>query len=583
MASLSLMPTGLSPLAARPGEPWWARFLLPLRIALPSVLLLAGFFGTGLLLMWELEVGDRQAREAIAEGGRKQGNRTATLLAYLHRSSLLQRSPVEGIDLLLMGLSTERDLEAALVLNQGNRVIHTNHYDLRGEFVEGLMPTEVVAAIARGRNNQETVVVQEASGDYLTVVAPSLLPPQAGQLRSQESGLLVLRYSLLRPLAEARGHVLQQMLLHSMPLAVTCLAAWLLLDWILTQRVQRLVEASRQLQRGDFSGRAVLHGRDEIAQLAGAFNRMAITLERDTESLRISESTLRQRTAQLEETLAELQRAQAQLVQTEKMSSLGQMVAGLAHELNNPVNFIHANSLHVQTYVRDLLKLVEAYRDRVGASDADLRALEDDMDLDFLMEDFPQLLGSIQMGSTRIRDLVLSLRNFSRLDEADYKRADLHEGIENTLTILAGQLKGTSRRVTKEVVRHYGPMPPVECYPGLLNQVMMNLLNNASDALDGRAMACVANPQLERPCITIRTAVEGDRAIVAITDNGEGMTPGVQSRLFDPFFTTKPVGKGTGLGLAISYQIVVERHGGELTCHSVPGVGSTFTVAIPLG
>jgi signal transduction histidine kinase len=583
MASLSLMPPRLPSLADQSQEPWWARFLLPLRIALPSVLLLAGLCGTGLLLVRELQVSDQKARETIAQEGRTQGHRTATLLAYLHRSSLLQRGPVEGIDLLVTGLATERDLSVALVLNQSNQVAYTNQYDLRGEFVEELLPPEVTAAIAASRKDQETKVIEERGSQYLTVVAPFLLQPQPGMLRSQDMGLLVLRYSLVRPMAQARSEVFQQVLLHSLPLAVTCLAAWLLLDLILAQRVQRLVEASRQLQRGDFSGRAALQGRDEIAHLSGAFDRMAATLQRDTESLRISESTLRQRTAQLEETLAELQRAQAQLVQTEKMSSLGQMVAGLAHELNNPVNFIYANSLHVQTYVHGLLRLVEAYRGCVSDRDGAIADLEEELDLEFLVEDFPQLLGSIQMGSTRIRDLVLSLRNFSRLDEADQKRVDLHEGIENTLTLLSGQLKGTPKQMAKGVVRQYGTLPPVECYPGLLNQVVMNLLNNALDALDVRAAACLADPTLDLPCITVRTAVVGDRAVIEVMDNGEGMTPEVRSRLFDPFFTTKPVGKGTGLGLAISYQIVVDRHGGELTCRSTPGVGSAFTVAIPVG
>ncbi|GAB4343534.1 MAG: hypothetical protein Fur0042_06590 [Cyanophyceae cyanobacterium] len=583
MASLSLMPTRLPSLAKQPQEPWWARFFLPLRIALPSVLLLAGLCGTGLLLAGELQVSDRRAREAIAQEGRAQGHRTAILLAYLHRSSLLLNGPMEGIDLLVTGLATDRNLSVALVLNQSNKVVHTNQYDLRGEFVEELLPREVIATIARSRKDQETKVVEEEGRPYLTVVAPFLLQPQPGTLRSQDTGLLVLRYSLVQPLAQARSKVLQQMVLHSLPLIVTCLAAWLLLDLMLTRRVQRLAEASRQLQRGDFSGRAALQGRDEIAQLAGAFDRMAAALQRDTDALRISESTLRQRTTQLEDTLTELQRAQAQLVQTEKMSSLGQMVAGLAHELNNPVNFIYANSLHVQTYVQGLLKLVEAYRGCVDDRDGAIAALEEDLDLEFLVEDFPQLLGSIQMGSMRIRDLVLSLRNFSRLDEADHKRVNLHEGIENTLTLLSGQLKGTATQMAKGVVRQYGTLPPVGCYPGLLNQVMMNLLNNALDALDARAEACLADLTLDLPCITIRTAVEGDRAVIEVTDNGEGMTAAVRSRLFDPFFTTKPVGKGTGLGLAISYQIVVDRHGGELTCRSTPGVGSTFTVAIPLG
>ncbi|MBW4582196.1 MAG: PAS domain S-box protein [Tildeniella nuda ZEHNDER 1965/U140] len=306
------------------------------------------------------------------------------------------------------------------------------------------------------------------------------------------------------------------------------------------------------------------------------------------EALRQSEAQLRTQTEELEETLRSQRQMQAQLVQSEKMSSLGQLVAGIAHEVNNPINFIHGNLTHVSNYIHDLLHLVAVYQQQYTQPTIDVQAAIAAIDLDFLMEDLPKVVASMKMGSDRIRQIVLSLRNFSRLDETGMKAVDIHEGIDNTLLILQSRLKVRAGKPSIQVVKDYGRLPLVDCYAGQLNQVFMNILANAIDALDegsemnvGTANANAPTCSLS-PIIHLRTTLAGTEWVeIHITDNGEGMTENVRSRLFDPFFTTKPVGKGTGMGLAISYQIVVEKHSGQLECSSAPGKGTAFTIRIP--
>jgi two-component system, NtrC family, sensor kinase len=291
-----------------------------------------------------------------------------------------------------------------------------------------------------------------------------------------------------------------------------------------------------------------------------------------------AEMQIQQQKQKLEQTLLELQRTQSQMIQSEKMSSLGQMVAGVAHEINNPVNFIYGNLKYTADYTQDLLRLVQAYQARYPQQDDALEAIMEEIDLDYLITDLPNMLASMKVGADRIREIVLSLRNFSRLDEADFKEADLHQGIDSTLMIMQNKLKGRDHRPDIPVIKAYGTMPPVECYAGQLNQVFMNLLVNAADALD----EAVAAGKITAPEIQIQTAVVADQAEIRIIDNGPGIPAEVQARLFDPFYTTKPVGQGTGMGLSISYQIVTERHGGSLACESASGQGTQFIIRIPL-
>ena len=292
---------------------------------------------------------------------------------------------------------------------------------------------------------------------------------------------------------------------------------------------------------------------------------------------------------QVDQRTAELKAAQLTMVQSEKMSSLGMLVAGVAHEINNPVNFIYGNLFHARDYATGLLDLLDLYRTSHPAPPDDAIALEDELDFEFVRSDLPQLLDSMQIGADRIQHIVKTLRTFSRLDEADCKAVDLSEGVDSTLTILGHRLKGKGDRVAVNVIRDYGDLPPVECYSGQINQVFMNLISNAIDALDERrdreastqnAQAPEAAASPWTPTLWVRTAQEGDRVIVEVSDNGIGMADETRQRLFDPFFTTKSVGKGTGMGLAITYQIVVDTHGGTITCPPRDRDRTSFVISL---
>lgn len=324
----------------------------------------------------------------------------------------------------------------------------------------------------------------------------------------------------------------------------------------------------------------------------------------------------------LAQALEDLRKTQTQLIQNEKMSSLGQLVAGVAHEINNPVNFIYGNLIYASQYTQDLLDLVELYRKHYPEAHPEIGNRTNLIDLDFLVEDLPRMLTSMQIGADRIRQIVLSLRNFSRLDEASVKLVDIHEGIDSTLLILQYRLKAKTGTTGIKVVKKYGDLPLVECFPSQLNQVFMNILSNAIDALyepglyepgsssvNGFLEKPTDNPALEkyaaetvsdgrtnltppdssrRNQITITTAVAQGypdgipRAVICIADNGPGMPEAVRAEIFHSFYTTKPVGKGTGLGLSISHQIVTERHNGTLRCMSQIGQGTEFQIEIPI-
>ncbi|AKG20915.1 ATP-binding protein [Calothrix sp. 336/3] len=279
----------------------------------------------------------------------------------------------------------------------------------------------------------------------------------------------------------------------------------------------------------------------------------------------------------LEDALKNLQQAQSQLVQTEKMSSLGQMVAGVAHEINNPVSFIHGNLKFAREYIEDLLQLVALYRQKYPASDPDIEAFCEQIEFDFLIDDLPQMMQSMYLGTDRIRNIVASLRVFSRLDEAEHKSVNIHDGLDSTLLLLKHRLNATSDRPEIQVIHQYGELPNVECYAGQLNQVFMNILSNAIDALNSWDELQSSPPQIQ-----IKTSVDTPETIlIEIADTGIGIPETERSRLFDPFFTTKPIGQGTGLGLSISYQIVVEKHGGRLWCESAVNQGTTFFIQLP--
>ncbi len=264
----------------------------------------------------------------------------------------------------------------------------------------------------------------------------------------------------------------------------------------------------------------------------------------------------------LKNALKELQSTQAQLIQTEKMSSLGQMIAGIAHEINNPANFIHGNINHATQYVQDLVDLIVIYQQEYTNTNSIVVEKASEIDIDFVLEDLPKLLNSIQVGTSRIRNIILGLRNFSRLDEAEMKSVDIHEGIENTLMILQHRFKARESHHEIQVIKEYGQLPEITCYPSQLNQVFMNILSNAIDAFKESQIKPqkIGNPKI---CISTQL-VDSNTVRILIADNGPGIEQKVHQKIFDPFFTTKPVGSGTGLGLSISYQIIVEKHKGSV-------------------
>ena len=322
------------------------------------------------------------------------------------------------------------------------------------------------------------------------------------------------------------------------------------------------------------------------------------------------EQRVAERTAELTQALHQLKQTQIQLVQDEKLATLGQLVAGIAHEINNPVNFIHGNIAYVNQYVKDILEFLNLYQTQFPQSTPEIQNRAKEIELTFLLEDLPKILSSMQVGTERIREIVQSLRIFSRHDESEIKEVDIHEGIDSTLLILNSRLKEQLNRPAIEIIKEYGEMPKIECYAGQLNQVLMNILSNAIDALEEKAKLskvsiqstdfaqfsgvqtqASASSSTQPPSIRIRTEivprrfdleVQSDFAAIWIMDNGPGIPEETLQRIFDPFFTTKPVGKGTGLGMSISYQIITEKHKGQLRCIATPGKGTAFVIEIPM-
>ncbi len=297
---------------------------------------------------------------------------------------------------------------------------------------------------------------------------------------------------------------------------------------------------------------------------------------RDITARKQAEFELQRQAKNLELALRELKRTQAQLIQSEKMSSIGNLVAGVAHEINNPVNFIHGNLIPATEYFQDLLYLVKLYQQHFPNPPTELKVEIEDINLEFMQEDLLKLLNSMRIGTDRIRGIVQSLRNFSRHDESELKRVDIHQGIESTLMILQSRLKATAEHPEIIVIKDYASLPKIQCYSGQLNQVFMNILDNAIYSIYTQCIGTQGE-------IKIQTKLMNKNQIsIQILDNGVGVSKELQSQLFDPFFTTKPVGKGTGLGLFISHKIVVDQHGGNLYCNSKFGQGAEFIVEIPI-
>ena len=329
---------------------------------------------------------------------------------------------------------------------------------------------------------------------------------------------------------------------------------------------QLTITARKVTEKSDFNLRVPVTTGDEVGVLAISFNQLIEWIAKYTQ---------------------ELKETQAQLIHSEKMSSLGQMLAGIVHEINNPVNFIHGNIKYANEYSQDLLKLIQIYQQHSPPLKPELQEEVEAIDSEYLMQDLPKIFSSMQLGTERIIGIINSLRSFSRLDEPDLKQVDIHQGIDSTLMILQNRLNQIQSSSTIQVVKDYGNIPLIECCPGQINQVFMNILANAIDAIKEsyqrkKLGSTQESKGQENPKIHLQTKQEGKNCIISIADNGYGMTQEVKRRIFDPFFTTKSIGKGTGLGLSISYKIVVEKHQGKLQCDSTLGEGTKFTITLPI-
>ncbi|MBD2252221.1 sensor histidine kinase [Nostoc parmelioides] len=402
--------------------------------------------------------------------------------------------------------------------------------------------------------------------------------------------------------------------------AIVAIAGFLTARTI-TRPLQAVTQiAQRVTQDSNFNLQACVTTEDEVGILAISLNQLIQQVKlllaeqyegqkkleayNQTLEQRVEERTqaLQQKNISLRKTLQELKVTQSQLIQHEKMSSLGQLVAGIAHEINNPVNFIYGNLNYTDEYIQQLLNLFQLYQKYYPNPELEIQEAQEEAEIEYVMEDLPKILASMKIGASRIREIVLSLRIFSRLDEAEFKTADLHEGIDSTLLILQHRIKAQTvkaiayseqnpitdnlnkqeiidkHRPQIEIVKEYGDIPKIPCFAGQLNQVFMNILANAIDALEEPFY----NGLCPEPTIHITSSLVDESVVVAIADNGTGIPQEVQSRLFDPFFTTKPVGKGTGMGLSISYQIITEKHSGKLQCISSSGQGTKFVITIPI-
>ena len=375
-------------------------------------------------------------------------------------------------------------------------------------------------------------------------------------------------------------------------------------SWAITRPLAKVSQAAQQItQSEDFGLQIPIKTADEVGVVARSFNEVIRKVEQLLQEQRKNQQQLEyynqvltsqnqnleeviqartqdlnQQNISLKETVQALQEAKTQLFQAEKMSSLGQLVAGIAHEINNPVNFIHGNLTHAEDYFTELLAALEIQAESCNLP-AEARDRLEALDLDFVKADSLKLVQSMRMGTERIRQIVLSLRNFSRLDESEQKTVDIHEGIDSTLLILGHRLKANDCRGAIAINKQYNLNQTIDCFPGLLNQVFMNLLSNAIDALDEQALA-QPGKAFE---IAISTAqLEDGSAQIKIVDNGPGIPKQVREKIFEPFFTTKEVGKGTGMGLSISYKIITERHHGDIQCSSVPEEGTTFSIKLPI-
>ncbi|MEA5463393.1 sensor histidine kinase [Leptothoe sp. PORK10 BA2] len=346
----------------------------------------------------------------------------------------------------------------------------------------------------------------------------------------------------------------------------------------LQRQVQELEKQNRLLQK------QLARSESNRVKLENSYEIQSKLVSHTIQGLEQSQAEAEARSQELQATLENLKLMQSKLVESEKMSALGVVVAGVAHEINNPISFITGNIGYARDYVENLIEVLNLYQLIYPDPDPKITALMEDLEIPFVIQDVFQLLNSMQLGSDRISKIVLGLRTFSRLDEAEYKAADVHDGLDSTLMILQHRLRANGKYPAINVSKDYGLLPKIQCFAGQINQVFMNIFTNAIDAIQERYSLPIPTDNEPDPGrINVSTSIVNSRWVkIVIADNGLGMTEAVRQKIFNPFYTTKPVGKGTGIGMSISYQIIVEKHGGQLDCVSKIGEGTEFIIQIPL-
>ncbi|MFN6479447.1 ATP-binding protein [Nostoc sp. DedQUE07] len=548
--------------------------------------LISGILGIATLSVITGAINAHQQLKIAKYIAQQEAEEVAGLVAYFVSHELDEYHEMESRDKMLAELQEhvislhkrrQRDLEIV----DRNKII-----------LADVVPEDIGTRLDRDRNNEVGKTIQdgiprtyiEFSPEYPNGIRLIAVPFKTG--KGERIGAVILEYTPLYEAALATAH---KNIVATSVISLACGILALLVGYLISRSISKPIKQLQQavvnLSEGKLNTRVNICSQDEIGELATSFNKMADDLQHSRDELVNANEQLRdeiverqQTEAELQQALKDLQKTQIQLIQSEKMSSLGQLVAGVAHEINNPVNFIYGNLQHTDDYTQQLLLLIKLYQNHYPNPEPEIKNAHEEADIEYLIEDLPKMLTSMKMGAKRIREIVLSLRIFSRLDEAEFKTADLHEGIDSTLLILQHRLKLQNNRPEIKVIKEYGEIPQIQCFAGQMNQVFMHILTNAIDALED----CFQKELCPNPLIRISSLQVNENVIIRIVDNGVGIPEEIQSRLFDPFFTTKPVGKGTGMGLSISYQIITDKHGGSLQCISSPGQGAEFVITIPI-